>query len=79
MSTAYLTTKVKEKDLMAKDITTRKPLTARVEYDIVDIVDMINQPEGLHQIKRELLSMSVPEICHLQQLALESTSHDFSC
>ena len=44
---------------------------------LVDIVDMIDQPEGVHHIKTKLFSMSIPERCHLQQLALESANHDF--
>ena len=44
----------------------------------VDIVDMIDQPEGVHHIKTKLFSMSIPGVCHLEQLALESTNHDFS-
>ena len=41
---------------------------------LVDIVAMIDQSEGVHHIR--LFSMSIPEICHLQQLALESTNND---
>ena len=45
---------------------------------LVDIVDKIDQPEGVHHIKTKLFLVSIPEICHVQQLALESTNHDFS-
>ena len=45
---------------------------------LIDIVDMIDQPEGVHHIKTKVFSMSIPEIRHLQQLALESTNNDFS-
>ena len=42
------------------------------------IVKTIDQPEGVHHIKTKFFSMLIPEIRHLQQLALESTNHDFS-
>ena len=72
MSTAYLTTKIEQKDHMAKDITTGK-------QEMSMTLDMIiDQPEGVHHIKTKLLSMSEPEILHLRQLALKSTNHDFS-
>ena len=45
---------------------------------LVDIVDMTDKPEGVHHIKTKLFSISVPEICHLQQLASESTNYDLS-
>ena len=41
-------------------------------------MDMIDQPEGVCHKKTKLFSVSVPEISRLQQLALESTNHDFS-
>ena len=44
---------------------------------LVDIVYLIGQPEGVHRIKTKLLSMSIPEIRHLQQLVLQSTNYDF--
>ena len=45
---------------------------------LADIVETIDQPEGVHHIKTKLFSMLTPEIRHLQQLALESTNHNFS-
>ena len=45
---------------------------------LVDIVDIIEQPESVHHIKTKIFSMSVPEIRYLQQLTSESTNHDFS-
>ena len=56
----------------------KKAPQQELSMTLVDIVDMIDQPEGVHHIKRKLFSMSIPEISHLQQLALESTNHDFS-
>ena len=39
---------------------------------------MIDQPEGVHKIKTHLLSMSLPQLSSLQEIALESTNTDFS-
>ena len=45
---------------------------------LVDLVDMIEKPEGVHKINTKLFSMSFPQHCHLQELALESTNFDCS-
>ena len=37
---------------------------------LLDTVDMTDQPEGVHQIKTKLFSVSILEIRHLQQLVL---------
>ena len=45
---------------------------------LVDLVDMIEKPEGVHKIKTKLFSISFPQLRHLQELALESTNFDYS-
>ena len=44
---------------------------------IVDFVDMIEKPEGVHKINTKLFSISFPQLCGLQELALESTNFDY--
>ena len=39
---------------------------------------MIDQPEGVHNIKTYLFSMSLPQLSSLQEIALEFTNTDFS-
>ena len=39
---------------------------------------MTDQPEGVHNIKTHLFSMSLPQLSSLQEIALESTNTDFS-
>ena len=45
---------------------------------LVDLVDMIDKPEGMHRINTKLFSISFPQLCCLQELALESTNFDYS-
>ena len=45
---------------------------------LVDLVDMIEKPEGVHKINTKLFSISFPQLCGLQELALESTNFDYS-
>ena len=45
---------------------------------LVDLVDMIEKPEGVHKINTKLFSISFPQLHHLQELALESTNFDYS-
>ena len=45
---------------------------------LVDLVDMIEKPEGVHKINTKLFSISLPQLCCLQQLSLESTNFDYS-
>ena len=44
----------------------------------VGLVDMINQPDGVHKINTILFSVSFPQLRVLQELALESNNYDFS-
>ena len=43
---------------------------------LVDLVNMINQPEGVHKINTMLLSVSFPQLRVLQELALESDNYE---
>ena len=45
---------------------------------LVDLVDMIEKPEDVHKINTKLFSISFPQLCGLQELALESTNFDYS-
>ena len=45
---------------------------------LVDLVDMIEKPEGVHNINTKLFSISFPQLRCLQELALESTNFDYS-
>ena len=45
---------------------------------LVDLVDMIEKPEGVHKINTKLFSISFPQLRGLQELALESTNFDYS-
>ena len=40
---------------------------------MVNLIDLIDQPQGVHKIKTTLFSISLPKLCELQSLALEST------
>ena len=45
---------------------------------LVDLVDMIEKPEGVHKINTKLFSISFPQLRCLQELALQSTNFDYS-
>ena len=45
---------------------------------LVDLVDMFEKPEGVHKINTKLFSTTFPQLCGLQELALESTNFDYS-
>ena len=45
---------------------------------LVDLVDMIEKPEGVHKINTKLFSISFPQLRCLQELALESTNFTYS-
>ena len=45
---------------------------------LVDLVDMIEKPEGVHKINTKLFSVSFPQLHCLQELGLESTNFDYS-
>ena len=45
---------------------------------LITLIDMIDQPEGVHKIKTHLFSMSLSQLPSLQEIALDSTNTDFS-
>ena len=45
---------------------------------LVDLVDIIDQPEGVHKINNILFLVSFRQLRVLQELALESANYDFS-
>ena len=45
---------------------------------LVDLVDMIEKPEGVHKINTKLFSISFSQLRCLQELAVESTNFDYS-
>ena len=44
---------------------------------LVNLIDSIDQPQGVHKIKTTLFSISFPKLRELQSLALESTNYDY--
>ena len=44
---------------------------------LVNLIDSIDQPQGVHKIKTTLFSIFLPKLCELQSLALESTNYDY--
>ena len=44
----------------------------------VDLVDMTEEPEGVHNINTKLFSTLFPKLRSPQELALESTNFDYS-
>ena len=47
------------------------------KHTLITIIDMIDQPEGVHKIKTHLFSISLPQFSSLKKIALESTNTDF--
>ena len=45
---------------------------------LVDLVDMIKKPEGVHKINTKLFSVSSPQLPGLQELSLESANFGYS-
>ena len=45
---------------------------------LITLIDMIDQPEGVHIIKTHLFSMLLPQLSSPQEIALESTNTYFS-
>ena len=43
---------------------------------MVNLIDLIDQPQGVHKIKTTLFSISLPKLRELQSLALESTNYN---
>ena len=45
---------------------------------LIDLVDIIEKPEGVHNINTKLFSILFPQLHSLQEFALESTNFDYS-
>ena len=60
------------------DFNTRAPQPDVTMSTLVDLVDMIEKPEGVHKINTKLFSVSFPQLRCPQELALESTNFDYS-
>ena len=43
----------------------------------VNLIDSIDQPQGVHKMKTTLFSISLPKLRELQSLAQESTNYDY--
>ena len=43
----------------------------------VNLIDLIDQPQGVHKIKTTLFSISLPKLRELQSVALEFTNYDY--
>ena len=43
----------------------------------INLIDSIEQPQGVHKIQTTLFSISLPKLRELQSLALESTNYDY--
>ena len=43
----------------------------------INLIDSINQPQGVHKIKTTLFSIFLPQLRELQSLAQESTNYDY--
>ena len=43
----------------------------------INLIDSIDQPQGVHKIKTTLFSISLPKLRELQSFALESTNNDY--
>ena len=75
---AFLTNNNDEKEAMDIGITTKK--TPQLDSSIdtfVNLIDLIDQPQGVHKIKTTLFSISRPKLRELQSLAQESTNYDY--
>ena len=44
---------------------------------LVNLIDSIDQPQGVHKLKTTLFSISLPKLRELQSLASESTNYDY--
>ena len=68
-------------------MTKEKPWTSTLKQKIpqldssvdtfINLIDSIDQPQGVHKIKTTLFSISLPKLRELQSLALEPTNYDY--
>ena len=77
MSWAFLTNN-DEREAMDIGITTKKtPQLDSIIDTFVNLIDSIDQPQGVHEIKTTLFSISLPKLRELQSLAQESINYDY--
>ena len=43
----------------------------------INLIDSIDQPQGVHKFKTTLFSNSLPKLRELESLVLESTNYDY--
>ena len=59
-------------------ITTKKAPQLDSSIDtMVNLIDLIDQPQGVHKTKTTLFSIPLAKLRELQSLALESTNYDY--
>ena len=76
--TNVLTNNNDEREAMDIDITTTKtPQLDSSRDTFVNLIDSIDQPQGVHKIKTTLFSISLPKLRELLSLAQESTIYDY--
>ena len=78
MSWEFLTNNNDEREAIDIGITTTK--TPQLDSSIdtfINLIDSVDQPQGVHKIKTTLFSIPLPKLCELQSLALESTNYDY--
>ena len=67
-----------EKIIWKRHHSKRAPQSDVSMSTLVDLVDMIEEPEGVHNINTKLVSISFLRLRSLQEFALESTKFDCS-
>ena len=58
-------------------ITTKAPQLDSSTDTFINLIDSIDQPQGVHKIRTTLFFISLPKLRELQSLALESTNYDY--
>ena len=77
MSWAFLTNnKTKEKPWTSALQQKAPQLDSSIDT-FVNLIDSIDQPQGVHKIKATLFSISLPKLRELQSLAQESANYDY--
>ena len=74
MSWAFLTNNNDE--IEAIDIEKAPQLDSSIDT-LINLIDSVDQPQGVHKTKTTLFSISLPKLRELQSLALESTNYDY--
>ena len=78
MSWAFLTNNNDERVSHGHRHYNKKPPQLDSSIDtFVNLIDSIDQPQGVHKIKTTLFSISLPKLCELQSLTQESTTYDY--